>query len=324
MDVPAVVPRCSPRSWASDLRHPLPLGAVALLSINDHLLKGAGLLPGWVTGKLSDVAGLFFFPVLLAALARGATVALRDRDVEDRRLLAAAAALATGAGFAAVKTCAPLNAWVAGWWGVMVMDGTDLLALPVLALAAAWMTRPSSGSADRAAPRRFVDLAAVLAAGLASAATSKAPEPKVAPAPVVAVAPAEGEQGVVATAPGVAVAGASAECASLVVSVCERSPRGTFIVVETAGAGPGACELDVLEAFELTLSGDVAADKLPGHLRVEDHRASTFSLSFLRPVEPDELGAPVRLGVGVRRALHDDDERIERIEIAGACSVRAP
>lgn len=314
------------RSWASDLRHPLPLGAVVLLSINDHVLKGAGLLPGWVTGKLSDLAGLFFFPVLLAALARGASVALRDRDVEERAVLAAAASFATAAGFTAVKTCAPFNAWVAGWWGAMVMDGTDLLALPMIALAAAWLTRRDPSTTDRAAPRRFLDLAAVLAAGLASAATSKAPEPKVAPPPVVAVAPPEGEQpGAAATTePGVAVAGASAECASLVVSVCERSPRGTFVVVETTGAGPGACELDVLEAFELSVAGDVAADKLPGHLRVEDHRASTFSLSFLRPVDPDELGAPVRVGLGVRRALHDDDERIERVEIAGACAVRAP
>jgi hypothetical protein len=38
--------------------------------VNDHVLKGSGLLPAAVTGKLSDVAGLFFFPVLCASLVR--------------------------------------------------------------------------------------------------------------------------------------------------------------------------------------------------------------------------------------------------------------
>lgn len=40
------------------------------LLANDHLLKGAGVLPGWVTGKLSDLAGYFLFPSLLAVLLR--------------------------------------------------------------------------------------------------------------------------------------------------------------------------------------------------------------------------------------------------------------
>jgi hypothetical protein len=42
------------------------LCALALWIVNDHLLKGAG--PGWLTGKLSDVAGLIFFPLLIAAV----------------------------------------------------------------------------------------------------------------------------------------------------------------------------------------------------------------------------------------------------------------
>lgn len=49
------------------LRWPFLL-ALAVLLLNDHLLKGAGLLPGWLTGKLSDVAGLYVAPVVLAAL----------------------------------------------------------------------------------------------------------------------------------------------------------------------------------------------------------------------------------------------------------------
>lgn len=41
-----------------------------VLLANDHLLKGAGVLPGWVTGKLSDLAGYFLFPSLLAVILR--------------------------------------------------------------------------------------------------------------------------------------------------------------------------------------------------------------------------------------------------------------
>jgi hypothetical protein len=43
--------------------------ALALLIVNDHALKGSGWLPGVVTGKLGDVAGLVVAPVLVAVLA---------------------------------------------------------------------------------------------------------------------------------------------------------------------------------------------------------------------------------------------------------------
>jgi hypothetical protein len=59
------------------LAHPAWWLALALLALNDHVLKGAGLLPAWLTGKLSDVAGLVVAPVLLAALLMlGAVLAL--------------------------------------------------------------------------------------------------------------------------------------------------------------------------------------------------------------------------------------------------------
>src|SRR6185436_5470958 len=49
------------------LLHPVVLASIALFVVNDHVFKPAH--PGWLTGKLSDVAGLIFFPVLLAAVA---------------------------------------------------------------------------------------------------------------------------------------------------------------------------------------------------------------------------------------------------------------
>ncbi len=41
------------------------LTALVVLVVNDHMLKGSGVLPGSVTGKLSDFAGLFVLAVLL-------------------------------------------------------------------------------------------------------------------------------------------------------------------------------------------------------------------------------------------------------------------
>lgn len=58
------------------LSHPLWLGALCLLVVNDHLLKGAGILPGWLTGKLSDLAGFLLLPMLLAVLVRARTRAV--------------------------------------------------------------------------------------------------------------------------------------------------------------------------------------------------------------------------------------------------------
>jgi hypothetical protein len=48
------------------LKHPLTVTCILVLLLNDHLLKGT--IPSILTGKLSDFAGLFFFPFLFAAL----------------------------------------------------------------------------------------------------------------------------------------------------------------------------------------------------------------------------------------------------------------
>jgi hypothetical protein len=116
------------------------LGAVVLLALNDHLLKTSAILPAVVTGKLSDFAGLFYFPLLLVALLRtvgqalGVAVPLRTRTV-------AAAVVGTGFVFAAVKTSArgaatytAVLTWLTGHPAHCVVDPTDLLALVVLPL----------------------------------------------------------------------------------------------------------------------------------------------------------------------------------------------
>jgi hypothetical protein len=47
------------------ISHPLSIGAVLLLVLNDHLLRH--FWPSWWTGKLGDFAWLFFFPFITAA-----------------------------------------------------------------------------------------------------------------------------------------------------------------------------------------------------------------------------------------------------------------
>ena len=61
----AAANRLTPRALAL-LAHPLTLSALALMLINDQLLRR--LSPSWLTGKLSDAAWLAVVPVVLAAL----------------------------------------------------------------------------------------------------------------------------------------------------------------------------------------------------------------------------------------------------------------
>lgn len=137
---PAGVPRLRlrPRLFT----RPGPVLAALILAINDHLLKGSGLLPDWLTGKLSDFAGLFFFPLFVAELGLLVFPAASARQVQRRVVVAAAL---TGAGFCAIKLSPAMSGLyerglgaVMGPAGMRVAntpDPTDLVALPMLALA---------------------------------------------------------------------------------------------------------------------------------------------------------------------------------------------
>lgn len=132
------------------LLHPLPLAAVFLLLCNDHALKA--WWPGVVTGKLSDIAGMVYFPLFLFALA--APLAPPSVKAEQRVLTACTGA--TGLVFALIKALpAATEAYRRGlgflqwpWWAALaarnhqevpgiipvhaVTDPTDLIALPFL------------------------------------------------------------------------------------------------------------------------------------------------------------------------------------------------
>ena len=128
--------------------HPVSLVCVAVLALNDHFLKGSGLLPGLVTGKLSDFTGLAFFPllctalvdvVLLAASRLGARI-----DFSLRRWKIGVAVAATAIFFSAIKLSPIAAETVAGWLSVtgwnaqIVADPTDLIALVAL-LVPVWI-----------------------------------------------------------------------------------------------------------------------------------------------------------------------------------------
>jgi len=135
------------------MTHPGAIAAVAVLVANDHWGKAAW--PGLLTGKVSDVAGLAFFPLFLQGLVEvgGGRV--------SRRVLGAAC-IATAVVFAAVKLSDRAGlawAWTLGtlqWpflaaWAVVggetapavravrhAVDPTDLVALPAVGLAWWW------------------------------------------------------------------------------------------------------------------------------------------------------------------------------------------
>ncbi len=125
------------------LAHPLAVGSLVLLALNDHVLKQAW--PGWVTGKLSDVAGLVVAPLVLA-------LPLGWLRVRRPELLAV---LLTGAGFTAVKTTAVGAAAASATWSAVagpsyLRPRPDRPARPARAAPRA-AGAPAGGESDPAA-----------------------------------------------------------------------------------------------------------------------------------------------------------------------------
>ena len=138
------------------LTDPRFLAAVLLLIANDAAFKQ--LWPGWITGKLSDVAGLFAWTFFWSALLP--------------RRFTPGVAVATGAGFLYWKS--PGADALIAWWNTTaavqvgrVGDITDLLALVVLPLAVIAVRRPQPIGSSR-----LLRTSAALCSVFAFAATS--------------------------------------------------------------------------------------------------------------------------------------------------------
>jgi hypothetical protein len=133
--------------------HPVVVTAICVLLANDHMLKQR--FPGAITGILSDIAGLAFFPLALVA-----TVELLSRRVMGTRSVVVLVAL-TGLVFACAELVPAGRIALEVVWGwsrtmigggrpvVFTADPTDLLALPALAVAWAIGGRRASFATPR-------------------------------------------------------------------------------------------------------------------------------------------------------------------------------
>jgi hypothetical protein len=160
----------------SEFFAPAPLAAVALLGVNDHLLKP--LLHDALTGKLSDVALCFFLPLLISALLRPLWRADRPRLL--------VAALIAGAVFTVLELSLMADRWYSaalaavgrplGVTGaVFTRDPTDLLCLSLVPLAYWYGLRRVGADVGAAIPR--LARAGVLGATmLLLGATTRTPE----------------------------------------------------------------------------------------------------------------------------------------------------
>jgi hypothetical protein len=217
--------------------------AALLLALNDHVFKGGSLLPGWLTGKLSDVAGLFVFPILVVVVTEEGLKALRYTS--SRRLAAATAATLTGLAFASIK----LIPWVAdrasALLGPTVCDPTDLLTLPSVFLAHWYLTRHSPESPSP----RWAQALTVLLAGVSSMATSQ-------------IRISHGYPAWATTEEAVHLVG----CAQVEAWVSRSGKQGAGVTLHATSTDPG-CRLHLQEArFRLPTGEIITTAPLPAEL----------------------------------------------------------
>ncbi len=119
------------------LVHPISLGAILLLLLNDHLLRRRW--PSWWTGKIGDFAWLSFAPFVLAVILAWLLPARLARREESVGQWAIAL---TGLVFGLAKTVPLFHTLTirileafTGWEVGLRRDPTDLLALPALLVA---------------------------------------------------------------------------------------------------------------------------------------------------------------------------------------------
>lgn len=157
---------------ASALMHPLTLGALAVLLVNDLVFKA--MWPGaWVPGKLSDLAWMMFAPPVLAFILSFATF---GRPLAQR-VAVFTAYVGLPLLYVAFNTFAPVHdviLHILGWFGGdgprSPLDPTDSIVIPFAMAAAIWVWRRPPIEAQ--SMRARLALLAATAAALASVSSS--------------------------------------------------------------------------------------------------------------------------------------------------------
>jgi hypothetical protein len=127
--------RAAARGEALDrLVHPVPVLALAVLLVNDHILKPYH--PGWLSGKLSDVAVLVLLPFLLLAIADLAALVTARLPAPGRTALVVCVTLSVVA-FTAIEVV-PIAGDAYRW-------GLGLTQWPIRALEPLVASRPLPG-----------------------------------------------------------------------------------------------------------------------------------------------------------------------------------
>ena len=209
---------------------------MALLIVNDHLWKGGRVLPSWITGKISDFAGLFFFPVLLTVLVEHAW-RLRGSPASRRRIAWSCVAL-TSAVFTALKSVPSIAALASTVIGPVVCDPTDLVALSALAFSLRYLLRELPATRP---PPRWAQATTVLFAAAASLATSPVRVVRGYPAWVVA-GPAQRDLG----------------CAQVEAWISKSGKQGLGVTLRFTSATETACHVQIAGA-RVVLAGNTFA-----------------------------------------------------------------
>lgn len=114
------------------LQHPATWISIAVLLINDHILKN--LSPSFLTGKLSDFAGLFFFPFIVAL---GLSLALASFKLSTRDV-GIIAFVTVAVCFTLIKTNPFINSLatqITALFGIpsrFALDPTDVIAVSIM------------------------------------------------------------------------------------------------------------------------------------------------------------------------------------------------
>ncbi|MBL8090790.1 MAG: hypothetical protein KF758_03640 [Anaerolineales bacterium] len=142
------------------LMHPLMLLSIFVLLVNDHVLKVH--FPSALTGKISDFAGLFFFPILLSAILH---FVLKSFQFQSRNITFTSFCF-TAIYFSLIKTVPFFNDFTEKLFSIqIILDPSDLMALIMLPLA--WMLKEKVASESKTGISKL----SYLVLGIASMAT---------------------------------------------------------------------------------------------------------------------------------------------------------